>query len=145
MTLRPQTNVLSDNQEPHGELTIVGCYLESPSTFVRHVALLAAEGKIAGNVEVPVLHMGPPIVAGEESAAAPNAARTVSVDLVADMSLTVAERNAMKNWCAKVDKQRRPRLQFQQYIVDPPSKWEKSEKGRRLFQRFSCAGFVMEC
>lgn len=128
------------------EDTVVGVYAgDNGNRFVRHVALLASETDVSANAEVAVLHMGPPIVAGAESASAPNAARTVHVHIVGDLALTIAERNAMKNWCAKVDKQRRPRQVFQQYVVKPPMKWERSEIGRKLFQRFSCVGFVLEC
>ena len=143
----PITKALgSASEDKFAEHAVVGVYASgSNNRFVRHVALLASEANVSANAEVAVLHMGPPIVAGAESASAPGAARTVHVHIVGDLALTIGERNAMKNWFAKVDKQQRPRQLFQQYVVKPPMKWEHSEKGRKLFQRFSCVGFVLEC
>jgi len=144
----PITKVLGPTPEgSFTEYTVVGVYsADNDNDFVQHVGMLASETDVSENAEVPVLHMGPPIVAGTESAAkAPKKAQAVRVHLVGDLALTIAERNAMKTWCAKVDKQRRPKPMFQQYVVHPPMKWERSEIDRRLFQRFSCVGFVMEC
>ena len=89
--------------------------------------------------------MGPPIVTGDELTPESAENRACKVDIVSDVRLTPTERQAMANWRAKVAKEKRPRQHFQQYVVHPAVKWETAENGRRLFRRFSCAGFVLDC
>ena len=145
MVTKRLDNKLTTGRERFPEHTVVGVYSDNQKYFVRHVAMLARNVEFPTDIEVQVWHMGPPLVADEESETTPKANLTTRVDIVSDISLSIPELNSMKNWRANVNKQRRPRLPFQQYIVKPHMKWERSEKGRKLYQRFSCSGFVLEC
>lgn len=143
----PLTNRLNagDAARQFSEYVVVGTYAQNEHRFVRHVALLAKNVELPADAPVEVWHMGPPIIAGEESAAAALHGAQTKPHLVSDIGLTPDEHKAMKNWRAKVDKEDRPRKPFRQYVVDPPVKWEFSEKGRRMYRRFSCVGFVTDC
>ncbi|MBC7818182.1 MAG: hypothetical protein IAG10_14945 [Planctomycetaceae bacterium] len=93
-----------------------------------------------------VWQMVPPLVAGEVSEATASAdQQTADVQIVSDISLTISERNLMKTWRQKIDKQDRPASTLQHYIVKPHMKWERAENGRKKYQRFSCVGFVIAC
>jgi hypothetical protein len=146
------TFVLRSAQPPPSKLfrqySVVGSYADTgPTDFVRHVAVLKEGQHIGGPAEVEVYHMGPPIVAGEESAAAPRASRSCRADLLADIGLDAEEREAIRDWIAQVEKEDRTGVGvFQQYVVVPHMKWVRApETGRRMRRRFSCAGFVIEC
>ncbi|MCH8150102.1 MAG: hypothetical protein IH987_19335 [Planctomycetes bacterium] len=135
-----------DGREEFSEFSVVGSFADNPEAFVSHAAMLKDFVELPAQAAVAVWHMGPPLVAGERlSSEASERAREIQAEIVGDIALSIPERNKMKNWIAKVDKQRRPRPPFQQYVIQPPMKWERSEKGRKLYQRFSCAGFVIEC
>jgi len=114
---------------------IVGTYSKQPP-FVGHAALLRKEETLNGPSTVSVHHMGPPIE---------NLAQ-VSCHLIGQINLTNEEIESIENWLADVDTQYCDwkLLPFQQYIIKPHMKWEKSEKGRPIRQRFSCVGYVIE-
>jgi len=51
-------------------------------------------------------------------------------------------------WLADVEKENRPsgiRGFIQQYTIDPPVCWHTAEDGTRLYRRFNCVGFVLDC
>lgn len=118
-----------------------------PEDFVRHVAILREDIDLQEPTEVGVYHMGPPLVAGEKSAAERFAKPTCRADIASDVALDTEEREAIDDWLAQVEKQNRDGVKpFQQYVVHPHFKWVRSpETGRRIRCRFSCAGFVIEC
>jgi len=134
---------------PFREYSVVGEYAETGlRSFVRHVAILKNGQPLVGPARVEVYHMGPPIVAGDKSAAAVSFdQRSCRADVVADIALDAEEREAIEDWLAEVEKQDRSGVEaFQQYVVMPHLEWVRSaETGRRIRQRFSCAGFVIEC
>jgi hypothetical protein len=128
--------------------SVIGQYADAdPTHFVRHVALLKDDQQLDAPAQVEVYHMGPPIVAGDESAAAPFAKRLCRADVVADVALDAEEREAIDDWLAEVEKEDRTDVKaFQQFVVMPHVKWVRSpENGRRIRRRFSCVGFVIEC
>jgi hypothetical protein len=120
-------------------------YAGPGTRFVRHAALLAGPSELPSTDDVRVWHVGPPLVAGGQSAAEARGFPTCRVEIVSDLALTARERNYVAAWLAAVDKERRPRRPFQHYVVHPHVKWQRSETGRRLYRRFSCVGFVVEC
>lgn len=132
----PRTIALNpgDRSQDCDEYAVIGEYSETDGTFVKHVALLSEAVSLTADSEVDVWHMGPPIGGGKMRA-----------HLVADVGLTQDEKSAMRNWRAKVDKEKRPQVPFKQYVVHPPVRWERSEKGRRMYRRFSCVGYVIDC
>ncbi len=146
-SLSPITKRLDPGDPPmlFGEYVIIGTYSFLGPTFVGHLALLSKDAILPNVGPIDVWHSGPPIVAGPRTKSGAGANLRTSADLISDIRLTSEERNAMKNWRAKVDKERRPLQPFQQYIIDPPIKWVMSELGRPLRRRFSCVGFVIDC
>lgn len=145
---QPTTRCLSADKslipERCREYAVIGTYSDSALNFVRHLALLSREMDLPGEDRVEVWHVGPPLVAGEVSQMAAGATPKCRPDLASDVCLTIPEQQAIRNWLAKLDKERRPRAPFQQYVIFPHFRWERSEKGRRLYRRFSCGGFVLE-
>jgi hypothetical protein len=130
------------------QYSVVGEYADAgPKDFVRHVAILKEGQQVSAGQEIEVYHMGPPIVAGEESAAAPFARRSCRADIAADIGMDAEEREAIADWLAEVEKEdRRDVKPFQQFVVIPHVQWVRSpETARRIRRRFSCAGFVIEC
>ena len=128
--------------------SIVGVYADSgPAGFVRHLALLKDNASLNGPEKVDVYHMGPPIVAGPQSATAPFARRSCRADILSDIALDAEERESIEDWLAEVEKEDRTDLKpFQQYVVVPHVAWVVApETGRRIRRRFSCVGFVIEC
>jgi hypothetical protein len=60
--------------------------------------------------------------------------------------LDIGDLEAVRDWLAEVDKEPPPDNPFRRFIVNPHWKWhEAPETRRRLYRRFSCAGFVLEC
>jgi hypothetical protein len=148
-----RTYVRSTNQDgafvwrfPRGEtrptkrfasFSIIGKYSDEVAGFVKHAALLAADSEITSLTDVPVWHMGPPISATESA--------KCRADVVVEIPLSIDERNAMLHWRSIVEKELRPTKRFEQYTISPPIVWVRSELGRPMYRRFSCAGFVMSC
>lgn len=137
-----------DNDYEYPEFTLLGKHsgdVNGATTFVQHVALFAESGCIPAGGAVPVFHMAPPIYTGYEPRDGGGAAGARCVpDLAADVVLSPTENNKIKHWLHIVGKQDRPNLRFQHYIIRPHVIWKLSELGRRVYQRFSCAGFVFE-
>lgn len=121
---------------------IIGEYAkDQPTGFVRHAALLKESMEITTQIEVGVWHIGPPIVAGLQGS---KEARC-RVDVLGDISLSIAECEAVADFLASVEKENRSAVRrFQQYTIIPHMKWTVSEEGRRVRRRFSCTGFVIE-
>ena len=127
--------------------SIVGVYSERPEAeFVRHVAILAEDTQLEFGRPAAVFHMGPPLVAGERSRKTPGAKPECPAHLAGSVPLDLDDNEGIKDWLAEVDKQRMPENPFKRYVVKPHADWYRApETGRRLYRRFSCAGFVLEC
>lgn len=127
---------------------IVGVYSEPEreSNFVRHAALLKDRCDLNSTTPVEVWHVGPPIVSGPETAQQPSAVTKVRVDVIGDLALSESECEAITDWRAGVEKERRGihLKPFEQYKILPHVDRDKSEEGRRGSRRFSCTGFVIE-
>jgi len=136
---------LGQNGRQFHPFAIVGQYAVEPKGFVQHVALLVAQCEVSSASQVSVWHMGPPLRVTDPGASASVPAGECRADLVIEIPLAADDRNAMLHWKSKVEKERRPSALFQQYVIDPPIVWIRSETGRKLYRRFSCAGFVMSC
>jgi hypothetical protein len=90
--------------------------------------------------------MTPPLVAGEETKKTRGAKPECVVHLAGTAQLSLDEQEAIRDWLEEVDKEPGPDNPFRRYIVRPHSDWYTApETGRRLYRRFSCAGFVVEC
>ncbi|MBN2476360.1 MAG: hypothetical protein JXB62_17235 [Pirellulales bacterium] len=62
------------------------------------------------------------------------------------MLLDLDDREGIEDWLAEVDTEPPPENPFKRYVVRPHCDWQTApETGRRLYRRFSCAGFVVEC
>jgi len=127
--------------------SIVGMYSEPPGAqFVRHVAILAEDTQLEFGRPAAVFHMGPPLVAGERSRRTPRARLECPVHLLGGVPLDLDENEGIGDWLAEVDKERMPENAFKRFIVKPHADWHLApETGRRLYRRFSCVGFVLEC
>ena len=127
---------------------IIGKYAErGPTHFVQHIALLRASAPISLTDEVKVLHMGPPLVAGDAARTTRPGDRLCQADLIADLVVDAEEREAIADWLSQVESEDldHPCNPVEQYVVVPHFKWETArETGRRIRRRFSCAGFVIE-
>jgi len=108
-------------------------------------ALLAKRTTLNGEKSVEVWHMGPPVVAGPYTASQ-SSNKDCWPDVVGDLCLDAPECEAIEHWLAGIEKQHRSiRLKpFQQYTILPHADLPVSEERRRLPQRFSCTGFVMQ-
>lgn len=137
-----------DTAQPARKLppfSIVGQHSDHVKDFVQHVALLASECELTTASQVPVWHMGPPIHVADSSASTVRDVGKCRADLAIEIQLTSDERNSMLHWRAKVEKERRPSPPFHQYTIAPSILWVRSELGKKLYRRFSCAGFVTSC
>lgn len=114
---------------------IVGSYAEQ-RPFVCHAGLLEKDQKVNCEESLPINHMGPPISHTE----------THVCHLAGQIKLTNEEIEAIDDWLASVSTQYRDTqvLHFQQYVICPHMVWMESEEGRRIRQRFSCVGYVLE-
>ncbi|MDQ3330995.1 MAG: hypothetical protein M3552_10120 [Planctomycetota bacterium] len=88
------------------------------------------------------------MVAGEASRTQPKVVSQSPVDIVSDIDLTGEQFEAIADWLAVVDKERRPNAsnpigQMRQYVIAPHVKWHPPEDP--LYRRFNCVGFVIEC
>ncbi|MCX7424172.1 MAG: hypothetical protein NTW96_00820 [Planctomycetia bacterium] len=115
---------------------VVGTY---PSTghdgFVLHIALLAEETKLSYGQSAAVWHMRPPLESGEHP-----------VHVVGTTPLTLDDVESLHDWRNEVDKEPPPDNPFRRYIVRPHSRsYHAPETNRKLYQRFSCVGYVIEC
>jgi len=126
---------------------VVGTYSQPrKSSFVQHVAILADDADLRWGASATVSHMGPPLVAGEETKKARHAKPECVVHLAGTAQLSLDEQDAIRDWLEEVDKEPGPDNPFRRYIVNPHWEWHRArETGRRLYRRFSCAGFVLEC
>jgi hypothetical protein len=127
------------------QFSIVGTHSNDVNGFVQHVSLLATECELKTSSEVPVWHMGPPIYTSSSNSTGLTSPKKCRADLIAQIPLTSDNRKSMLHWKAKIEKEERPGKPFEQYVVAPSVLWVRSETGRRLYRRFSCAGFVMSC
>jgi hypothetical protein len=134
------------------KFAVVGTYLDdSTSKFVKHVALLRYDEELRyARADVRVWHMGPPLVAGERSNGSWEKDSTCIVHLIGVVELDGYDIEGIETWLADVDKEERPSPSGRfgvvpHYKVDPPVFWQKGEDGTRLYRRFSCAGFVLDC
>ena len=128
------------------QYAIVGSYAKTGNNFVKHAALLRSNGEVNPANPVDVLHMGPPIVAGDETAHRNSSSKQIQADVIGDLLLDQSECEAVADWLAGVEKEHRElRLKlFEQYKILPHVDRDISEEGRRGSRRFSCAGFVIE-
>ena len=135
-----------------GVFSVIGKFSDEDQleNFVEHAALNDAAVEVRSGQMVSVFHMCPPLAA----ASVPNTPEgydKLRADLIADVSLQQGEINAMKSWRAEIEKLKRnfviaqDLLPFREYIVQPYKESVKSEKGRFLYWRFSCAGLVIDC
>ena len=134
--------------EKAARFSVIGMYLaDSGTSFVQHVAILRDDAELRYAMQgVRVCHMGPPLVAGAQSAGVAQPEEcTCAAHLIGDVELDAEEIEGVKTWLVEVDKEIRPTNKLRQYIVDPPMKWVEAENKTRLYRRFSCAGFVLEC
>jgi hypothetical protein len=146
----PVIQLQTDRTERVPKFAIVGNYVEqTASSFVKHVALLRSEEELHYAASgVRVWHMGPPLVAGEIARTLVESDSTCVVHLIGVVDLDSYEVEGIETWLAEVDKEKRPYgwgVAVHQYIVNPPVKWHEGETGIRLYRRFSCVGFVLEC
>jgi hypothetical protein len=127
--------------------SIVGQYVSEASSFVKHIAILKNDGDLRyAERDVLVYHMGPPLVAGDFSATdAGESSSTCTVHLLGEVDLDEDDLEGIETWLAEVEKEERPHSLEKQYVVNPPMVWEKAENEARLYRRFSCVGFVLEC
>ena len=91
--------------------------------------------------------MGPPLAAGPEFDHISFQKRSFIADIVADVDLTVDERDGIANWLAGVEKENRGHefKLFEPYVIHPHMDWVTApETQRRIRRRFSCSGFVFE-
>lgn len=146
----PAKRLRSDTTEKVPKFAVVGNYgANEEPLFVTHVAILREEAELRCAGEAIVWQMKPPLVTGPLSeAVARHDDSRATVHLVGIVHLTAQDVEGIATWLAEVDKEIRPfgvLGTLRQYIVDPPVDWAKAENGVRLYRRFSCAGFVMEC
>jgi len=131
------TFVLNKLKEPIAfrRHAIVGNY-DEVRPFVKHTGLLKENQSIQGEEKLSLNHMGPPL----------NANGSDISHLVGQIELANEEIEAIDDWLASVSTQYRDLhvLDLQQYVVCPHMKWVVSEEGRRIRQRFSCVGYVLE-
>lgn len=127
--------------------SVVAVYLaDTNSNFVRHVALLREDTDLTfAKANVAVWHMGPPLAAGVKSISSAGEEPSCTVHAMASIELEADEVEGIQTWLYEVDQENRPSNALRQYIVHPPMDWVRSENGTRLYRRFSCAGFVLEC
>ena len=132
---------------PAPAYSVVGTYTRPEEReFVGHVAILTEETRLRSGQSVRVWHMGPPLVVGQRTAEAPRASRQCGVHLVGGVRLDLLDVEGIEDWLSEVDKEPGPENPFRRYIVRPHWDWyEAPETGRRLYRRFSCVGFVLEC
>ena len=143
----PAKKLLSGKSEAASAFSIVGMYSEpAGEEFVRHVAILAEDSQLQWARLAPVWHMGPPLVAGERSKKTPNAKLQIPVHVIGSVPLDLDDREGIANWLEEVDKEPPPDNPHRRYLAVPHWDWYTApETGRRLYRRFSCAGFVLEC
>lgn len=143
----PASRLRTNASERIPKFSVVGKYLADTGTlFVQHVALLRADAEIRyATADVPVWHMGPPLVAGPLSAMNARRNATCTIHLAGTVDLDAQDMEGIETWLAEADKENRPLGLLPQYIAHPPVLWVVAENGIPLYRRFSCAGFVMEC
>ena len=146
----PASRLRTNVSERIPKFSVVGKYPADTGTlFVQHVALLRADAEIRyATPDVQVWHMGPPLVAGPLSSIAARREVSCTIHLAGTVELDAQDIEGIETWLAEADKENRPTGAFgdlQQYIVHPPVHWVRAENGIRLYRKFSCAGFVMEC
>jgi hypothetical protein len=127
--------------------SVVGTYLtDAGAHFVQHVAILREDTNLNyAKPNVYVWLMGPPLAAGARSVAAASEEPVCTVHLAAFLELDVHEMEGIETWRYEVDQENRPSNPFHQYIVHPAVEWVTAENGTRLYRKFSCAGFVLDC
>ena len=127
--------------------SIVGMYSNPvDEEFVRHVAILAEDSVLEWERPATVWHMGPPLVAGERSQKTPKALLQIPVHVAGGVTLDLDDKEGIADWLEEVDKESAHDSPFRHYIGRPHCDWNAApETGRRLYRRFSCAGFVLEC
>jgi hypothetical protein len=146
----PSRRLHAIEAEKVAKFSVVGMYLADAGTsFVQHVAILCRDSELRYAMpNVRVWHIGPPLVAGERSSkTVTDEAKCCTAHLVGAVELKPEDLEAIETWLADVDKEDRPTGKFvtRQYIVHPPMQWVLAENKSRLYRRFSCAGFVLDC
>lgn len=144
----PILKLSRDTPQAFRQFSVIGCYGKQP--FVVHVALLRQDTSLTSQSRnIPVWHMGPPLIAGERSLtnrAAKGRDMLPSVDLVGHIELDQEEIEGIFTWLDLLDKeQQRPDKPTAHYCVSPPFKWVTGENQKPLYRQFSCIGFVMDC
>lgn len=143
-----------DGKENVPQFAIVAKYSDAlDSTFVEHLAVLRSNEHLSfGTQGVKVWQMGPPLVAGEVSREAAlsvhNKDATCMIHLYGVVELSAQDIEAIETWLVELDKESRPPPTtgyMNHYIISPPMKWVTAEGGIRLYRRYSCAGFVLDC
>jgi hypothetical protein len=132
------THDLTTKAAPLERFCVIGQRLDSPETFIRHVALYNGDtDRVEYGQPVDVAHMGPPLAANEK----------IDAHAAGSVPLTSEEIAAIETWIEKIEDEYRavkPRA-FVQYIVRPPFEdYRDRNTGVRRHRRFSCAGFVLD-
>lgn len=118
--------------------------------FVEHAALNAEVTELRLGNPASVFHMCPPLAAASINTT-PASQDKCRADLLADVDLLQDEVNAMKVWRAQVEKYKSDVITanslapFREYVIHPHKEAVKSEVGRTLYWRYSCAGLVIDC
>lgn len=136
--------------KPVPRFSVVGSYARPmQDQFVGHVALLQDGDDLAFEGVAEVWHCGPPIVAGQQTAAQLNEQCDAhAVSFLDDLSAN--DIAGIETTLAEIDAQTQPASTptdaFRQYVVHPPVFPVMDEKtGRVRCRKFSCVGFVLEC
>jgi hypothetical protein len=142
-----------DRKDRVPQHAILGKYADQfRGEFVKHVALLRQDEDLSFDQDAKVWHMGPPLLAGEQSLRkAGHAAPSVCKVHVAGHAgpLSDDQKEHLATFLAEVDAEDRDYSGlgvFRQYVVSPSVKEVRArENGMLLYRRFSCVGFVLAC
>ena len=133
-----------------GVFSLIGKLSDAVDHFVDHAALNAETKELKLGDLASVFHMCPPLAAASIDTT-PEGQDKCRADLLADVDLLQDEVNAMKDWRAQVEKYKSDAITanslapFREYVIHPHKKAVKSEVGRTLYWRYSCAGLVIDC
>lgn len=133
-----------------GVFSLVGKLSDDVEHFIEHAALNAEAKELRLGDPASVFHMCPPLAAASIETT-PVGGDKCRADLLADVDLLQDEVNAMKDWRAQVEKYKRDEITanalapFREYVIHPHKEAVKSEVGRTLYWRYSCAGLVIDC
>lgn len=133
-----------------GVFSLIGKLSDGINHFVEHAALNDEAKELKLGDFASVFHMCPPLAAASIDSKQVGSDKC-RADLLSDIGLLPDEVNAMKNWRSQVEKYKRDVITansiapFREYVICPHKAPVKSEIGRLLYWRFSCAGLVIDC